>query len=55
MAVIDSGLYSDLGRNFGPARYITPLLDAMQRILAELETAKQQKSAHPAEQLAAKP
>mgnify|MGYP002364424925 FL=1 len=29
MAVIDSGLYSDLGRNFGPARYITPLLDAI--------------------------
>lgn len=29
MAVIDSGLYSDLGHNFGPARYITPLLDAI--------------------------
>lgn len=27
MAVIDSELYSSSGRNFGPARYITPLLD----------------------------
>lgn len=37
------------------AEAFTPLLDAMQRILAELETAQQEKKAHPEEQLAAKP
>ncbi|MFZ1616557.1 MAG: Mrp/NBP35 family ATP-binding protein [Flavobacteriales bacterium] len=37
------------------AEAFTPLLDAMQRILAELETAQQEKKAHSEEQLAAKP
>ncbi|MGB5071876.1 MAG: Mrp/NBP35 family ATP-binding protein [Flavobacteriales bacterium] len=51
----DVGRPAVLQGNTPAAQAFTPLLDAMQRILAELETAQQKKSALPAEQLATKP